>query len=76
MIHLFGEEDGGYFVRHLEITKSRYQQQVNGRHPYRIRRPTEDQKSKPDMFQAVMVCPSIHYVSYATTIRAGIGDLA
>jgi len=64
VVHLQGEEDGSYFVRDLEITKSRYQQQVSGRHPFRIRRPVLKQKKAE--FQALIVCPSIHYISSAT----------
>lgn len=64
VVHLQGEEDGSYFVRDLEITKSRYQQQVSGRHPFRIRSPEPEQKKAE--FQALIVCPSIHYISSAT----------
>lgn len=70
VVHLRSEEDGSYLVRHLEITKSRYQQQTNGRHPFRIRRPTPEQKeAERATFQAVIVTPSIHYISYATKLE-------
>lgn len=71
VVRLYGEEDAGYFVRHLEITKSRHQQQVNGRHPYRIRRPTVQQRGKAELFQAFLVSPSIHYISHSTKLDQG-----
>jgi hypothetical protein len=82
VIRLSTEEDAGYSVRYLQITKSRYQRQVDGKHPYRIRKPpqkvppkqreTTEEGHQPEFkpyFQPFMASPSIHYVSYATKFK-------
>lgn len=37
IIQLYMEEDNGYTSRYFEVTKSRYQHQVYGKHPIRLR---------------------------------------
>jgi KaiC/GvpD/RAD55 family RecA-like ATPase len=70
VMRLHAGEENGYFLRHLEIEKSRYQQQVNGRHPFKIRGMRERvASSSKGFFQAIMAYPSLHYVSSATTIQ-------
>jgi hypothetical protein len=75
LIDLASETDAGYSLRYLEIVKSRYQHQVYGRHPFKIRREEEvksewrgpeQQPPRRTLFQAVKVFPSIHHVVAST----------
>ncbi|MBN2441480.1 MAG: hypothetical protein JXJ04_09035 [Spirochaetales bacterium] len=45
IISLQRTEDKGYFLRYLEIEKSRYQHQIYGKHPFKIRTFYKDEKS-------------------------------
>jgi len=77
LIRLQSEYDLGYYLRYIEIAKSRYSHQVYGRHPFKIRR-YEDVKQEwspqsaeagveqPTLFQALKVFPSLHHVVGAT----------
>ncbi len=62
-ISLTTGEDDGYFLRYFEITKSRYQHQVYGKHPFRISQ-RDDKKKGP--IEAIKVLPSLHYLVSAT----------
>ena len=78
VIELDAMEDGGYFVRHIEISKSRYYNQVNGRHPFKTaslhgvertpliwaRRHATSCGELPR--HGVVVFPSLHYVFLRT----------
>ena len=76
LIRLDAEKDAGYFTRYFEIVKSRYQHQIYGRHPYKIRseenlqreRPTGVKLDRTTLFQALRVYPSIHTVVAATEL--------
>lgn len=58
-------EDEGYSLRYFEITKSRYQHQVYGKHPFKIIEPNTNK----DFTQiAIKVYPSLHYIVYGTDI--------
>lgn len=63
VISLRNTEDEGYFTRHLEIKKSRYQHQIYGKHPFRIISPEPE---KNDFRPAIEVFPSLHYMVHAT----------
>lgn len=76
LLRLEAERDNGYFLRYLEIVKSRYNHQVYGRHPFKIRC-EEDIKREKDfihgrsisprtLFPVVKVFPSIHHVVAST----------
>ncbi|MGB7539278.1 MAG: ATPase domain-containing protein [Anaerolineales bacterium] len=55
VIALHATDDDGYFVRHIEVEKSRYQRQTYGRHPFKIA-PAEGKINALDVF------PSLHYL--------------
>ena len=78
LIRLEAVKDDGYFTRYFEIVKSRYQSQVYGRHPFKIRCEDDVKReavhpSKPPvfttLFQAVKIFPSVHTVVAATEQR-------
>ncbi|MGB8297485.1 MAG: ATPase domain-containing protein, partial [Polyangia bacterium] len=83
VIRLSAERDAGYWLRYLEIEKSRHQHQVYGLHPFKVRSPEElsdddsaEEAGKPpkpdeEMFQALMVSPSVHHVLAATRRAEG-----
>lgn len=59
-------EDEGYSLRYFEITKSKYQHQVYGKHPFKIIEPTFE---KDNAQVAVKIYPSLHYIVYGTDNR-------
>lgn len=81
VIKLHATEEAGYALRHLEITKSQYQHQVYGRHPFKLRSLTSwrqdvssDAANAPvatpnRLFQALVIHPSIHHVLASTRHR-------
>ena len=76
VIHLHSEEDSGYAMKYIEVTKSRYQNELHGRHPFKIRIPAltktgeaavESPKSVLDeKFAALKIYLSLHHVVLAT----------
>jgi KaiC/GvpD/RAD55 family RecA-like ATPase len=65
VISLTTGEDDGYSMRYFEITKSRYQHQVYGKHPFKISEIIKPfQKKFPR--RAIRVFPSLHYLVYGT----------
>jgi KaiC/GvpD/RAD55 family RecA-like ATPase len=86
LIRLQSEYDLGYFLRYIEIAKSRYTHQVYGRHPFKIRRYEDVKRERssgsenkstepPTLFQAIKIFPSVHHVVGATEpIGAGHGS--
>jgi KaiC/GvpD/RAD55 family RecA-like ATPase len=80
IIELHSDQDDGYALRYLEISKSRHQHQVYGLHPFVVRHlddfreergPTAGlaegvNDTRADFFQSLMVYPSIHYLTYST----------
>jgi KaiC/GvpD/RAD55 family RecA-like ATPase len=61
----FGEDDG-YSFRYLEISKSRYQHQAYGKHPFKIFEIDKKQNNAIKPIRAIRVFPSLHYVVYGT----------
>jgi KaiC/GvpD/RAD55 family RecA-like ATPase len=78
VIALKNEADKGYFIRYLEIVKSRYQHQVYGKHPFKIGH--SHKNTTTDLFTSweknsienysrncgITIFPSLHYIMYAT----------
>ena len=65
VVSLTTGEDDGYSMRYFEITKSRYQHQIYGIHPFKIFE--RDQKSKKkSSLKAIRVFPSLHFLVYGT----------
>jgi KaiC/GvpD/RAD55 family RecA-like ATPase len=63
VISLQATEDNGYYMRYLEIQKSRYFHQIYGQHPFRLK--DYDPKKKADNQcprQAYEIFPSLHYI--------------
>jgi KaiC/GvpD/RAD55 family RecA-like ATPase len=77
VIHLHSEEDNGYAMKYIEVTKSRYQNELHGRHPFKIRIPSEEtarNKKKSvfdENFAALKIYLSLHHVVLAT---GGLGN--
>jgi|GEM_PF-2205138 len=72
IISLTLEEDQNYMFRYLEITKSRYQHQVYGKHPFK----TEGKKSDPEeAVFALRVYPSLHYIVFGKESKNKSGEL-
>jgi len=69
VISLTSEEDAGYHMRYLEVTKSRYQPQILGRHPVKTR-PRSDKKTVPSPLGrrngGIQVYPSLHSLMRAS----------
>jgi hypothetical protein len=80
IIALENDNDQGYFLRYLEVLKSRYQHQVYGKHPFKIRCDASrlpvvneagniiDTPNVPDLPppNGLVVYPSLHYLLSAT----------
>ncbi len=73
VISLEHKQDKDYSVRHLEIVKSRYQQSVDGKHPFKLRsadvsqrRPRRSYEPNDRTGQALLVYPSLHHVVRAS----------
>jgi KaiC/GvpD/RAD55 family RecA-like ATPase len=75
VVELRAEDDCGYAMRYLEITKARHQHQVYGLHPFVVRNYREIngpnalhslRSAQKRAFQAVMVYPSIHHTVAST----------
>ncbi|HTX91629.1 MAG TPA: ATPase domain-containing protein [Anaerolineales bacterium] len=63
VISLQATEDNGYYMRYLEIQKSRYYHQIYGQHPFRLK--DYDPKKQADNQcprQAYDIFPSLHYI--------------
>lgn len=70
VISLNVQEDKGYFMRYLEIEKSRYQHQVYGKHPYKTKSgPFEKRDRKTEFLRTMMIFPSLHYLVGKTEIK-------
>jgi KaiC/GvpD/RAD55 family RecA-like ATPase len=65
VISLTTGEDDGYSMRYFEITKSRYQHQVYGKHPFKISEIIKQSQNKLPR-RAIRVFPSLHYLVYGT----------
>jgi KaiC/GvpD/RAD55 family RecA-like ATPase len=74
VISLSTNNESGYFTRIFEITKSRYQHQIYGKHPFRISQNSNLQTSKkyslaehPDSIgKGIIIFPSLHYIVSGT----------
>jgi KaiC/GvpD/RAD55 family RecA-like ATPase len=66
VISLTVSEEEGYNFRYFEISKSRYQHQVYGKHPFKIYEPD---KKTDEPRVAVKVFPSLHFLVYGTNIE-------
>jgi KaiC/GvpD/RAD55 family RecA-like ATPase len=66
VISLTVSEEEGYTFRYFEISKSRYQHQVYGKHPFKIYEPD---KKTDEPRVAVKVFPSLHFLVYGTNIE-------
>ncbi len=61
------ENESEYFINHLRISKSRYQQSALGWHQYKIRGRKEGKKPKDDgQYLGVEVFPSLHFHVHKT----------
>ena len=75
VISLEASEDKGHAVSYLEITKSRYQRQTLGKHPFKIRARDPNAKSSSAECtdrdnQLFQVFPSVHYLVSTFTGKA------
>lgn len=61
VISLQASDNNGYYSRYLEIEKSRYQHQIYGKHPYRIKG-NEVKDQEPGFRPAYNIFPSLHYL--------------
>ena len=51
VIQLTNTQDQGYYVRHIEVTKSRYQVPILGKHPFKFRGAQEIKFKVPDILK-------------------------
>jgi KaiC/GvpD/RAD55 family RecA-like ATPase len=66
LIDLTAESDYNYAVRYFEIVKSRYQHQVYGKHPFKIRSEQASGAHGGD-FVPIKIFPSLHHIVAATS---------
>ena len=63
VISLQATEDNGYYMRYVEIEKSRYQHQIYGQHPFRLKSfDPKKESNNPSPRQAFEIFPSLHYI--------------
>jgi KaiC/GvpD/RAD55 family RecA-like ATPase len=86
VIRLSTDEDHGYFVRYLEVEKSRYVNQVQGKHPFKtVSPPREGRELTPPIPNkgtntgdptriGVVVFPSLHYIVLRTGEKSEYGQ--
>jgi KaiC/GvpD/RAD55 family RecA-like ATPase len=72
VISLKTGDDKGYFMRYIEIIKSRYQHQVYGRHPFKLvpkhsgKTPVGEKHPAGLAQSQIKIFPSLHYIVSAT----------
>jgi KaiC/GvpD/RAD55 family RecA-like ATPase len=67
VISLQASDNYSYYSRYLEIEKSRYQHQIYGKHPYRIKgfeksKNLNEKNDQPNFKLAYNIFPSLHYL--------------